>query len=221
LTAQEQATDLDRVLAVLSEFSLVLLSDSTLPNVAATIAGTPIKGSWWSHAAGKRIFSVAQRLDERPDVITVKLISGKVTFVRDVLWPQVVAIGLACEAWQLAGLSEHARALLTLTREAGEFRADQISNWPFSAKSASPGSASRELEERLLVYADSIHTESGSHAKRLQTWEHWAMEAGFDIAGLGEVEQAKIELEMRLSKMNAQSSAQAKLPWQRKWPKRP
>ena len=36
------------------------------------------------------------------------------------------------------------------------------------------GAAARELERRLLVYAEEVHTESGAHAKQLESWTHWA-----------------------------------------------
>jgi hypothetical protein len=41
------------------------------------------------------------------------------------------------------------------------------------------GLAARVLERRRLVRGESIHTERGSHAKRLETWARWAARIGF------------------------------------------
>jgi len=75
------------------------------------------------------------------------------------------------------------------------------------------GDAARELETRLLIVGTQFHTESGVHAKLLETWEHWAERIGFEGKSLGAAE-AKDNLEGRLSKLNSEFHAAAKLPWQ-------
>jgi hypothetical protein len=75
------------------------------------------------------------------------------------------------------------------------------------------GEAARELERKLLVYSEQIHTDSGSHAKCLRTWERWATRVG-----LGKKrptpEQAKKILEEKLAHLNQQFNANGLLPWQ-------
>ena len=73
--------------------------------------------------------------------------------------------------------------------------------------------AARELENRLLIAGTQFHTESGVHAKLLETWEHWAQRVGFETASIS-IAEAKENLEERLSKLNSEFHATAKLPWQ-------
>ena len=81
-----------------------------------------------------------------------------------------------------------------------------------SAKSKAPGEAARELEKRLLVYSEEIHTETGAHAKTLETWEHWAKRRGL-ARPKTTIEQAKEQLEQRLELLNKRFGAAGRLPW--------
>ncbi len=81
-----------------------------------------------------------------------------------------------------------------------------------NAKAKGPGEAARELEKRLLVYSEEIHTETGAHAKALETWEHWARRIGL-ARQKTRTEQAKEQLEQRLNLINARFGAAGRLPW--------
>ncbi|RYA90567.1 hypothetical protein, partial [Enterobacter cloacae complex sp. 742-ADZ3-9B] len=48
--------------------------------VLALVAGTPVRGSWWSHPAGRAIYAVTQMLERHPDALSVRLVGGKVTW---------------------------------------------------------------------------------------------------------------------------------------------
>jgi hypothetical protein len=63
-----------------------------VPNVATFIAGEPIRGSWWGHPAGKEIYEVLNVLDESPDIVTTRLINGKVTLLHSRVWPAIVRV---------------------------------------------------------------------------------------------------------------------------------
>ena len=63
-----------------------------LPNIAELVAGGPIKGSWWGHPKGHVIFAELQSLDDSPDVVRMRLVNGKVTFVHRRLWPALVRV---------------------------------------------------------------------------------------------------------------------------------
>ena len=89
---------------------LLLLQDKNLPNAVTEITGEHVSGSWWSHPRSHEIFWTIEQLPEK-EVITTKLIGGKVTFVHRKLWPALFAIGSAREAWQMRGLSREASAL--------------------------------------------------------------------------------------------------------------
>src|ERR1700733_9743206 len=137
--------DLRELLGRLQEFDLLLETDAKFPNVTALLAGETVRGSWWAHPKAHEIYRVASELRAHPDVLTIKLVSGKITFIHRPLWMAVFAVGTAREPWQMGGLSKDASALLR--------RSDQ------EARFMSSGDAVRELEARLLVHAQSVHTE--------------------------------------------------------------
>ena len=63
-----------------------------LPNLAETIAGGPIRGSWWGHPKAHQIFRVIKGVSESPDVLVCKLIDGKITYVHRRLWPALTKL---------------------------------------------------------------------------------------------------------------------------------
>ena len=63
-----------------------------LPNVAEWIVGEPIRMRWWAHPKGREIFGALAVLANSPDVLSFKLVNGKVTFVHRRLWPALVRL---------------------------------------------------------------------------------------------------------------------------------
>jgi len=57
-TALHQAVD------ILDRTGLLFMHDARKPSLTALVAGEPIRGSWWGHPAGKRIFQVANALED-------------------------------------------------------------------------------------------------------------------------------------------------------------
>lgn len=98
-----------QVLAFVKRHGAVLLSArGPLPNLAEAIAGEPIKGSWWGHPKGQQIFQLCEALEESDEVLTFKLVLGKVTYVHRRLWPALVKLASRFERAQLAVVwSEH------------------------------------------------------------------------------------------------------------------
>ena len=188
----QESAEFPRVWEELKRWGLLLLTDARLPSVASLVAGEPVRGSWWAHPQAHAIFRVASRLDEHPDVTVAKLVSGKVTYAHRKLWPALAALGSARESWQVQGLSRMGRALLARVLKEGQLRTDRLFRWrvPFDSaqdkpagagregsrggKSKAVGEAARELERRLLVHGEEFHTETGAHAKWLESWGHWA-----------------------------------------------
>ena len=205
------ATFFPGILRELKRSGFLLESDPKLPSVATLITGAPLRGSWWSHPLAQQIFQVNEKLDDHKDVLITKLISRKVTFVHRSLWSELMAIGSAHEPWQLKKLPPAASSLLKQVEAAGSLTTAKLV-WPlrFDMKL---GDAARELETRLLIVGTQFHTESGVHAKLLETWEHWAQRVGFETASIS-IAEAKENLEGRLSKVNSEFHATAKLPWQ-------
>jgi hypothetical protein len=72
-----------------------------VPNLAEFVAGEPIRGSWWGHPEGHRIYAALTEVDESPDVVRTRLINGKVTLIHHRMWP---ALSRAAERFPPAGL---------------------------------------------------------------------------------------------------------------------
>jgi hypothetical protein len=191
--------ELPELLARLREVDLLLDTDPKFPNVTALLAGETVRGSWWAHPKAHEMYRVASELRADPDVLAIKLVSGKITFIHRPLWMAVFAVGTAREPWQMRGLSRDASALLR--------KSDR------EASLMSSGDAVRELEARLLVHAQSVHTERGFHLKEVRSWKAWA-----DSVQLGPValtpEDGKAQLESVVARLNTQFCARGTLPWQ-------
>ena len=201
-----------QALEALRRDGLLLTSDQTLPSVASLVAGEPIRGSWWAHPTAHDIQNVADLLGDHPDVIIVKLVSGKNTYLHRRLWPAVHAVGRAREPWQLDGLSPVAQRLLDAVTKQGTLRTNDVP-WTGGPKKDSPGEGARQLERRLLAYSEAVHTETGAHAKRLEGWESWAKRVGLAERKLTP-ERAKKELEDVMTDLNDRFQANGRLPWQ-------
>lgn len=204
--------DFKTALQTLKRLGLLLETDARLPSVASLIAGEPVSGSWWSHGSAQKIFVTLGQFEDHRDVMFTKLISGKVTLVHRKLWPEILAIGTARAPWQMKGLSKSARNLLEMIDEQGSLRTDQLA-WPKSA-TAKPGAAARKLEKKLLIHAVEFHTDSGAHAKLLETWNTWTRRIGIPV-GTILPEAAMQKMEERVRKLNEQFEAKAWLPWRK------
>jgi hypothetical protein len=189
-----------KVFRELKLHGVLLQTDARLPNVCALVAGAPVRGSWWAHPQSHEIFRVNCALADHPDVLVVKMISAKLTYVERALWPCVVAIGRAREAWQVESLSPGARELL-----------DEVDRAPVQTDRRLTKAAS-ELEKLLLVYSEQFHTEAGSHARRLDTWDRWLNRTGV-VTVKRSPDQARDTLEQLVESLNHQFSGSGRLPW--------
>jgi len=191
---------LDDLLDRLRELDLLADTDPKFPSITTLVVGDSVRGSWWTHPAAREVFRLSCAMRDHPDVLMVKLISGKVTAIHRPLWPAIVAIGTAREPWQMDKLSKEAKALLKKVDKETRFDAT--------------GDAVRELEKHLLVQAESYHTESGSHAKAIQTWQSWAASVRLKKSKLTPAE-AKAQLEKVVDRLNNQFNARGTLPWRK------
>jgi hypothetical protein len=148
------------VMRELTERELLLKQDKTLSSVVTMIAGGPLSASWWGHPRAREIFACLSQLADDPFVLVTKLVSRKVTFVHRKLWPAVLTVATAGEPWQFVGLSPDGRKLLEEVQARGAIVAS--------------GKLAAELETRLLVHGEQVHTESGVHRIRLESWDAWS-----------------------------------------------
>src|SRR5262245_14287001 len=184
------------LLATLEQRGLLLTQDRTFPNVVAIVTGETLRGSWWAHPRCHEIFACLNVLASDLDVVVTKLVQGKVTFVHRRLWKAVLAVALARDPWQMEGLSRKAGVLLKQVEIEGTLQAS--------------GPESAELEQRLLVHGDQIHTESGKHKTRLETWPAWALRCRCEPAG--PAEQGREQIEATVQKLGASPDC---LPWRK------
>jgi hypothetical protein len=150
---------LDRILEHLEGTGVLLLQDKKLPCLVSMIAGEKLSSSWWSHPKAREIFRTLNLLEENPDVLFTKLVGGKVTLLHRGLWPAILAVANSHETWQMRGLSSEAKDLLKRVRK--------------EKMLYTSGTAARNLQERLLVRAGEVHTESGAHRVMLESWTEW------------------------------------------------
>lgn len=185
-------SDAARVSEALDTHGLLLLHDARLPSVTTLVAGAPVRGSWWGHPAGRRIYDVLGRVE----AAWPKLLGGKVTLVHRRLWPALAAVGEQDAPWQLDGLDEDGRAVLDRVRTAGELRSDELGR--------GTGPRVTDLERRLLLVAEEVHTDDGHHARVLRTWARWLPDAERPPAP-----EARLALEQAAASLGARS----RLPW--------
>jgi len=160
-----------RILAALRKHGLLLAVDGELPSVTRLIVGGPVAGSWWKHPQAQAIYDAKSNLARRADVLIVKLVKAKVTYVHRDLWPDVLAVALSGDAWQMGGMPSRDVRLLDRVDAEGVVQFDQ-------ATSESAESDGKELEARLLVIGGNVHTASGGHERTLTSWAAWAAEHG-------------------------------------------
>jgi hypothetical protein len=154
----------EALLSELSKHDLLLQQDLQLPSVVTIVAGEPLHGSWWSHPSGNTIFNSLNALAAHPDVLVARLVGGKVTLVYRRLWPAVLAAATEGAAWQFTRLPAPARELYDSVERQGMLFAS--------------GPIAKQLERRLLVHGEQVHTERGHHELRLESWALWAERTG-------------------------------------------
>ena len=185
----------EQVLTTLARHGLLLTQDKRLPNVVTLVTGESLHGSWWSHPMAHDVFATLAELSEHPDILLAKVLSGKDTLVHRSLWPALLAMVSAGEPWQYKSLSANGRKLL-----------EQVGGAHAPLRSSGP--IARELQLRLLVHAEQVHTESGRHETALETWSSWSARVG--VSPVRSVARARQALEQACQDLGASPSA---LPW--------
>jgi hypothetical protein len=202
--------DFDSALATIRELGLLLETDRAFPSLVALVAGGPVKGTWWAHPLANDIYMLGQRLMDQRDVLFIRLVTGKMTYVHRRLWPPLFAIATARQPWQLADMPKTAKSMLRMVDRRGNLLMDEMRS---SRTAKELGGDARILETRLLVFGDDVHTDSGAHVKRIETWPRWANRVGLATGELPPVDDARQELEEIVARLNQKFDADAILPW--------
>jgi hypothetical protein len=170
---------------------VTLTATEGVPSMVVAVSGEPIRGSWWGHESGKRIFECSTALAASGEVLDVRLVAGKVTFVHRILWSAFYRV-VTDRGWR-ASAKERLRAggksLLAEIERAGEVRLDALR----FADRAALKKAKEEVEKSLLAFSEQLHTERGSHTTVFRTWERWAtpeVQAAARALGLEEAKDA-------------------------------
>jgi hypothetical protein len=79
---------------------------SPVPSLAQTIAGEPIRGSWWAHPKAPVIFRCSRAIRESKEVLVCRLVGGRVTYIHRRLWPALVRLSAQLDARRLAAIRE-------------------------------------------------------------------------------------------------------------------
>lgn len=96
-----------QALALVKKSGVVLESArGAAPSLAETVAGGPIRGSWWSHPKANDIFRCSRAIRQSPDVLVCRLVGGKVTYVHRRLWPALVRLAEESNVDRLATIQE-------------------------------------------------------------------------------------------------------------------
>jgi hypothetical protein len=109
----------EEAIALIERHGVMLASaKGPVPNLAAILADEPIKGSWWAHPKGQLIFTIFEAVADCPDILSCRLVDGKVTYVHRRLWPALIRAAGIFPAKNLARVAqEHTEAGHHINRE--------------------------------------------------------------------------------------------------------
>ena len=96
-----------QAIAFVRKHGIVLESASgPVPSLAATVAGAPMRGSWWVHPRSREIFALTRAVRDSDDVLVCRLVDGKITYVHRRLWAPLVRAATLFPRKRLAALRE-------------------------------------------------------------------------------------------------------------------
>lgn len=97
----------DDALAFVAEHGIVLEAASgPVPSLAREVAGEPIRGSWWGHERAEQILAATRHVRGSDQVLTCRLVGGKVTYVHRRLWPALARLAEQLDDQALARVVE-------------------------------------------------------------------------------------------------------------------
>ena len=79
---------------------------ASVPNLADTVAGEPIQGSYWGHPKVDEIFVLTRAVRSSGEVLVCRLVDGKVTYVHRRLWASIFRLRDSFDKEHLGALRE-------------------------------------------------------------------------------------------------------------------
>lgn len=77
-----------------------------VPNLADTVAGERIQGSYWAHPMGDEIFVLTRTIRSSEEILVCRLVKGKVTYVHQRLWPAIFRLQASFGKEDLGAIQE-------------------------------------------------------------------------------------------------------------------
>jgi len=77
-----------------------------VPNLADTVAGESIQGSYWGHPMGNEIFMLTRTIRSSDEILVCRLVAGKVTYVHQRLWPAIFRLKARFDKEHLGAIQE-------------------------------------------------------------------------------------------------------------------
>ena len=78
----------------------------SIPNLADTVAGEPIRRCYWGHIIGNEIYLLTRAIRSSKDVLVCRLVEGKVTYVHKRVWPAIVRLHSSFDKDRLGAIKE-------------------------------------------------------------------------------------------------------------------
>lgn len=201
--------DLLKIYAEFEKQGVLLLSDPELPSLVSVVTGEKVKGSWWGHPKGNLIYNLSQQFEDDPDILAVKMVNKKITYIHKKHWSALFTIVLEKSDWQTQGLKTETKKLLQAVQKNGLLRADE----KFLKKTPTQiGQLASKLEEKLLIYSESLHTDSGKHVRILKSWNFLMQEKKISLNKMTITEAYK-HFENIIASWSVANEKKVKVPW--------
>lgn len=78
----------------------------SIPNLADTVAGEPLRRSYWGHPKGNEIFLLTRAIRSSNAVLVCRLVEGKVTYVHKRVWPAIFRLQASFDKERLGAIRE-------------------------------------------------------------------------------------------------------------------
>jgi hypothetical protein len=85
---------------------VLMAARGPVPSLADRIAGGPFRGSWWGHPRAQEMFRIFGEVGDSRDILTCRLVGGKVTYVHRRLWPALARLSGSLPRRGLAAIHE-------------------------------------------------------------------------------------------------------------------